>query len=173
MEQAMRTCLYKAFDKENRLLYVGISLNWKNRLQQHAKDSLWFVDVADIKIEWFDTRDQALSAEADAIKREKPEYNVAHNLSDHSLLSCKQDEESVMKMQIKHLIIKSGKVFFTQKEICDFLNVPSTDRYIDVLQSYGLKPVKPFSHLSKRTLYYVDDVVDCVMKISQSKGQVQ
>jgi predicted GIY-YIG superfamily endonuclease len=169
----MKTCLYRAFDREKRLLYVGISLNWNNRLKQHAKGSLWFVDVTEIGIEWFDTRDEALSAEADAIKREKPEYNVMHSSSDSSLLSCNQDEESVMKMQVKHLILKSGKVFFTQKEICDFLGVPSTSRYLDILHSHGLTPVKPFSHLSKRPLYYVDDLVDCVMKISESKGTVQ
>jgi len=173
MEKEVKTCLYRAFDKEKKLLYVGISLNWNTRLKQHAKDSLWFVDVSEISIQWFETRDKALSAEKDAIKREKPEYNVAHNSSGSSLLSCNQDEESMMKMQIKHLILKSGKVFFTRTEVCNFFGVPSTNRYLDIIHTHGLAPVKPFSHLSKRPLYYVDDLLDCVMKISESKGTVE
>lgn len=73
------TSLYRQYDDEGRLLYVGISLSWPVRFKQHVSKSEWFEQVARIEIERFDTRPAALVAEKKAIKSEKPKFNIIHN----------------------------------------------------------------------------------------------
>jgi predicted GIY-YIG superfamily endonuclease len=73
------TSLYRHFDAEGSLLYVGISLSWPARTKAHAHGSRWFDMVAKVEIERFDTREAALDAEREAIKREKPKFNIIHN----------------------------------------------------------------------------------------------
>lgn len=73
----MKTCLYRHFDSADKLLYVGISLNSIKRLQQHRFNSNWFLQIARVEIEWHSTRVAALTAEAIAIARENPMWNIA------------------------------------------------------------------------------------------------
>lgn len=73
------TALYRLYDASGRLLYVGISNNVHTRIRTHRVEKFWGPDVADARIEWFTTRAAALSAEATAIRRERPRHNVMHN----------------------------------------------------------------------------------------------
>lgn len=73
------TCLYRYFDSEGQLLYIGITQNQGIRLQQHFASSLWFKLVSSAAIEHYDTRQEAIAAERDAILTELPIYNVVHN----------------------------------------------------------------------------------------------
>lgn len=73
---AQPTELYRHFDSEGRLLYVGISLSVLHRLRAHRRISPWFSQVTNITIERFETRDLALAAEKVAIKTERPKFNV-------------------------------------------------------------------------------------------------
>jgi predicted GIY-YIG superfamily endonuclease len=70
--------LYRMFDADGRLLYVGISSRMPRRMADHNKFSRWFCNVAQIKLEKFGTRELVVQAEANAIKAEKPKYNVHH-----------------------------------------------------------------------------------------------
>ena len=70
------TKLYRHFDGEGALLYVGISLNAIVRLSQHKMQSHWFDKIANVTIESFETRDAALEAETRAIQEESPKYNI-------------------------------------------------------------------------------------------------
>lgn len=73
------TELYRHYDKDDNLLYVGISLSTSRRLSEHKRGSKWFKDIETIKIERFDSRDTAEQAEIEAIKKEKPLHNVVYN----------------------------------------------------------------------------------------------
>lgn len=75
----MSTSLYRHFGIDGTLLYVGISLSWPARTKAHMQGSRWFDQVAKVEIEQFPTREDALEAEREAIKREKPKFNVIHN----------------------------------------------------------------------------------------------
>lgn len=75
----MSTTLYRHFAGDDSLLYVGISLSWPTRTKAHASGSRWFDQVSRVEIERFPTREAALEAERDAIKAEKPKYNIVHN----------------------------------------------------------------------------------------------
>ena len=70
----MICALYRHFDKDGVLLYVGISLSAVARLSQH-KDSAWFKEIKKVEIEHYPTRGEALGMEALAIRNENPKYN--------------------------------------------------------------------------------------------------
>lgn len=70
--------LYRLFDQHDKLLYVGIATNPKDRWQSHyAKE--WWSQVARKTVEWHDTRQGAEQAEAKAISDEHPRHNKLHN----------------------------------------------------------------------------------------------
>jgi predicted GIY-YIG superfamily endonuclease len=68
--------LYRHFDKNNCLLYVGISLSSISRLAQHQDASHWFAEIVSVKIETFANRQDALEAERAAIIKENPRHNL-------------------------------------------------------------------------------------------------
>ncbi|MEU2443522.1 GIY-YIG nuclease family protein [Streptomyces althioticus] len=70
------TALYRFFDADGALLYVGITADLEQRWSSHQRKP-WWPDVAKKTVEWHDTRPVALAAELEAIKSEAPRYNVA------------------------------------------------------------------------------------------------
>lgn len=70
------TALYRHFDGQGCLLYVGVSLNALQRLSEH-RYSYWIDRVARVDIERFPSREAALAAEREAIRIEKPLHNIA------------------------------------------------------------------------------------------------
>ncbi|MFE9064890.1 GntR family transcriptional regulator [Streptomyces violaceusniger] len=74
-----RTALYRLYDTDDRLLYLGITSEPKVRMKAHATDKPWWGDVETREVEWFDTRDEAAAAEIEAIRHEQPVHNHAHN----------------------------------------------------------------------------------------------
>jgi hypothetical protein len=75
----MKTALYRHFDQEGTLLYVGISLKAATRLETHMRDAAWSGEIARITVEYHPNRDLALVAERDAIMAEGPQWNQVHN----------------------------------------------------------------------------------------------
>jgi hypothetical protein len=75
-----RTALYRLLTASGRLLYVGISGNPDSRWGTHSNNQPWWEEVADRKIEWFDSREDASAAEIEAIKEERPLYNKQHSV---------------------------------------------------------------------------------------------
>lgn len=69
------TELYRHFDRQGRLLYIGISKDAEKRAAQHRSNSEWFVYQFSMTVETLPTRALALKAEKDAINKEKPPYN--------------------------------------------------------------------------------------------------
>lgn len=73
------TFLYRHFDENGCLLYIGISLNVVGRLSQHREHSGWYRQIRSVSVESFPTRQDAVAAERAAIKMERPKFNVIHN----------------------------------------------------------------------------------------------
>lgn len=69
-----RTALYRHYDADSRLLYVGIAVAPLSRLSGHAK-SHWADDIARIEIEWHADDQLARDEEARQIQRLKPLHN--------------------------------------------------------------------------------------------------
>lgn len=74
-----RTALYRLFAEGGTLLYVGITVEPKTRLWNHANEKSWWGEVARQEIEWFADRPSAEAAEFAAIVTEEPRYNVEHS----------------------------------------------------------------------------------------------
>lgn len=72
-----RTCVYRLYDADNRLLYIGMSRDPKRRWAQHqAQRKPWWPDVVSRQVVWFPTRVIAEVVEREAIKEEHPLHNV-------------------------------------------------------------------------------------------------
>jgi len=70
-----RTALYRLFDADDSLLYVGIAFDPDSRMNAHRTTKTWWPQVARSTVEWHETRLAALTAEAHAIESEKPACN--------------------------------------------------------------------------------------------------
>lgn len=79
MTREVPTTLYRFYDTDDRLLYVGISERGPERWRAHRKEKPWWTEVARTTTEHYDTRQAALDAERAAIITEQPAYNVVHN----------------------------------------------------------------------------------------------
>lgn len=77
---AGRSALYRLYDSDDVLLYVGISRYPNERFKEHAGDKPWWHHVARHDIVWLDSRAKALEVEAEAMKEERPLYNGYHHL---------------------------------------------------------------------------------------------
>lgn len=73
------TTLYRFFDADDVLLYVGIAGNPGRRFNEHNKDKDWWSQVARSTMEHHPDRHAALEAERLAIIAERPLHNVVHN----------------------------------------------------------------------------------------------
>lgn len=92
-----RTVLYRHYDRNAVLLYVGITNHALNRLSNHRTGSSWFENVACSTYEWFNTRAGALAAERRAIENEKPlfneQYGRFHKKRDDGLITSTEAAE--------------------------------------------------------------------------------
>jgi predicted GIY-YIG superfamily endonuclease len=72
------TDLYRLYDEDGVLLYVGITNNWPRRRSMHMQDKSWWGEVCQVTFERFHHRTQAERAEPVVIKSERPRYNHVH-----------------------------------------------------------------------------------------------
>lgn len=72
--------LYRLYDADSELLYIGISDTWSRRMAQHHATKLWFPAVRRVDLEPFPSRSAVLDAERHAIERERPLFNVQHGV---------------------------------------------------------------------------------------------
>jgi predicted GIY-YIG superfamily endonuclease len=73
------TALYRMFDADGCLLYVGISSNIIRRFANHRQWRDWWNDVHTITVENFPTSTEAAEHEKVAILTEYPRHNVTFN----------------------------------------------------------------------------------------------
>lgn len=72
----MKNKLYRHFDSQDCLLYVGTSTSICTRLSQHKVHSGWYDSIVKITIENFESKRDMLDAEKIAIQNENPKYNI-------------------------------------------------------------------------------------------------
>lgn len=72
-----RTALYRLFDTDGALLYVGITNDPEVRWKAHSYKKPWWPDVSEKTVMWFKDRTAAATAEARAIRLEAPRWNIA------------------------------------------------------------------------------------------------
>lgn len=109
----MKTHLYRHFNSNNELLYVGISLSAFNRLSQHKESSKWFEEISNVTIQSFDNREDALKSERIAVQEENPKYNVRLRKTTTQL---RREERSKL---LKHL---------TNAEVEEYIDRPTLQK---------------------------------------------
>lgn len=72
-----QVALYRFFDAEEILLYVGISSNPRRRWKEHAIGQPWYPQVRHQSLTWYGSEAEARRAEVRAIRGERPRFNVA------------------------------------------------------------------------------------------------
>lgn len=102
--------LYRHFNAENELLYVGVSVSILARLDGHRTNSHWFDQIVKITIENFPTREEALSAEFNAIRLEFPKYNVRNSLSEYKNRFSENRSILTISMVAKRLNVTVNKL---------------------------------------------------------------
>lgn len=75
----MQEVLYRFFDSQGTLLYVGISKEWVSRIKTHEKYADFYSAVAGMTLERFPDRKSVEDAERAAIKLENPLFNRMDN----------------------------------------------------------------------------------------------
>lgn len=71
------TTVYRAYDGDGRLLYVGMTDDLEVRFKTHERESgHWVHDMRRLAVEHYPTRQQARAAELTAIKTERPLWNI-------------------------------------------------------------------------------------------------
>lgn len=73
--------LYRFFNATGDLLYVGITMNPASRWKSHRDEKPWWLEVTSITVEHHPDRASAEEAERQAIRSERPWYNLVHNPS--------------------------------------------------------------------------------------------
>lgn len=76
MTAARRAGLYRLYDAEDRLLYIGIGYSPQARWTVHSKEKNWWPLVARKSVEWYPSWREAKAAETIAITNERPAYNI-------------------------------------------------------------------------------------------------
>ncbi|REF00360.1 hypothetical protein DFJ69_5892 [Thermomonospora umbrina] len=79
VESPSRAALYRYFDADEVLLYVGITGDLMRRERSHVKRSSWMEFMARSTVERFSSREEAEAAEVAAIGSELPLFNARHN----------------------------------------------------------------------------------------------
>src|SRR5690242_3991765 len=97
MPDSGRTALYRLYDADGRLLYVGVAADPEARWKQHAryKADLWWSEVHRKTVQWFFSRLDALHAETTAIRIESPRYNIIHRPSPLTIPDMKRPGHTV------------------------------------------------------------------------------
>jgi predicted GIY-YIG superfamily endonuclease len=87
--------VYRCFDDQGRLLYIGCTYDVDQRLEEHRyikRSSFWINSVELTTAEIHPDRASALAAEAAAIRSEQPPFNVANT----SLIDYRNDRPNPM-----------------------------------------------------------------------------
>lgn len=71
----MEYILYRWWDSDGRLLYVGKSVSVFKRISEHRRGSAFFAEAAHMTLERFGSAELLNQAEINAIRAERPDYN--------------------------------------------------------------------------------------------------
>lgn len=70
----MKTALYRHFDAEGALMYIGVTGDPERRLSEHVKAGKW--PIASVSVEWILNTHGPVAVERRAIIEENPKHNI-------------------------------------------------------------------------------------------------
>jgi len=150
------TELYRYFDKNDNLLYVGISKSAIVRRSQHQGASHWYNKHTKVTTERFSTKREALNAERKAIKAEKPIHNVIHNEKKHlntkALLEVTLEDKTAAALMLYIHEDHNGEMPTSKTGMEGIsISINTMTKCVKCLENKGLLSKKRLD----RTVYYV------------------
>lgn len=106
------THLYRYFDTDGRLLYIGVSASAIRRLLEHASGKAWAAMVSKVDVQTYPTRQDALAAEEAAIKSEKPQFNIVHNRPPAQHSYSITSKTQMLAVRVPHEIVEDLKLLY-------------------------------------------------------------
>jgi hypothetical protein len=106
--------LYRMFNRDGVLLYVGITNNPKGRFRTHSESQPWWSEVVNITLEHLPSRLHLQAAESNAIKNEGPLYNIARPagayVPEPTCPSCASSKPDLMPVEDYELLTEDGEL---------------------------------------------------------------
>jgi len=131
------TELYRHFDAQGNILYIGISLSAVGRLSQHKDHSHWFKEISKVTIQRFPTREEALKAEQTAVFSENPKCNINLKKKEKDLKAEKEKRQKDFLQKV------------TPQEMSDYSRRSLLGRVVDFNVCYSLKEVQDLIGMTK------------------------
>lgn len=131
------TELYRHFDAQDNLLYVGISLSTVSRLSQHKDHSHWFKEISKVTIQRFPTREEALKAEVQAVFSENPKCNI----------NLRKTEKAIKKENDKYRLEMAESA--VPNKMSDYSRRELTGRIVRFETCYSLKEIQDIVGITK------------------------
>lgn len=75
--------VYRCYDQDDRLIYVGCTFSPLSRMDQHRLSTWWWEQVRRTRYTVFPNKSYALFAERTAIETENPRWNIRHRVRDN------------------------------------------------------------------------------------------
>ena len=144
------TTLYRYYDEQDKLLYVGITKRPRRRTKEHSAFSKWFTQAKKCTFEHFESRREALSAEFKAIKKEKPKSNITHN---HE--NWRELDKQKVKISSSLNDVEDSKLYVTGRVVCTnpLMDPGSAARILDVSKAIVRSAIDS-GQLKTTTVYY-------------------
>ena len=120
--------LYKIYNNDGRLLYIGISDKLLSRISSHIKRKPWSDEISIIRIDNFKSREELEEAERSAIGAEKPLYNVINNNNYKERIIVrerKSEQREAFSSALSAYLLKEEKTWFHHLELLHCLLLPS------------------------------------------------
>lgn len=143
-----RTALYRLYDTDGALLYVGITHNLEERWGDHRYWKAWWHLVHRKEVEWFPDRPSALAAERAAVQAEGPRFDKTHRLGrgwrDHPPVTytdpAAADVKRALRVAIEGGGFPSGKALPCQRDLATefHASIPTIAKALDELVREGL-----------------------------------
>lgn len=105
--------LYRYFDANGGLLYIGMTERWTDRAAQHESKP-WVKLAASVTMEQFPDRATLAEAERAAITSEKPTFNVMHNNGYRS-----GRRASARKIRLGNIVVSTRDQSINGQETCE------------------------------------------------------
>ncbi len=122
--------LYRHFDQDDVLLYVGISITGVYRQRQHRDKTPWFNNIAKITLErGFDSIRELQIAENKAIVAENPKYNIRKR---QKLIYVSYRNKALGHREVKYRDIQLDKLKSMQDSLSNVLNSEIFKNYPDL-----------------------------------------
>lgn len=121
-----RCALYRHFDDQDVLLYVGITDGLAERTNSgHARTSEWVQFAARAEAEWHDSREDASEAERDAVREERPVFNRQYAEGD-------VDRRITDYLHGREVRLLNGSIAFYERVVRQFLGTVPDQLFLEV-----------------------------------------